>query len=121
MHATENYSIARRDIKETFRHLHAAIQGFERLTLHQFDLAKGELESARAKSVVPTTKGEPSNKIAYSIKEVSNLVGISRSTLYVLIRKKELRTVKRGKRTLVLAPDFRSWVSSFCPSPHSGG
>lgn len=42
-------------------------------------------------------------RIAYSLAEVEALSGLSRSTLYRLMARGELETVKRGRRRLVPA------------------
>ncbi len=51
-------------------------------------------------------------RIAYSINEVVELTGVSRSRLYELIAAGELRTRKLGRRTLVLSADLTQWLSS---------
>ena len=45
-------------------------------------------------------------KISYTIKEASAACGISRSTLYGLIKAGELVTVKIGSRTLIRRADL---------------
>jgi excisionase family DNA binding protein len=45
-------------------------------------------------------------KLAYSAKEVHELAGTSRSTLYKEIAEGKLRSVKHGRRTLILDTDF---------------
>jgi hypothetical protein len=49
-------------------------------------------------------------KLAYSIAELPELISLGRSQIYEEIR--ALRTVKSGRRTLVLAEDLRSWLLS---------
>jgi excisionase family DNA binding protein len=50
----------------------------------------------------------PPKKIAHHITEASVISGLSRSTLYKLIAAKELRTVKIGRRRLILHEDLES-------------
>ncbi len=50
------------------------------------------------------------NKLAYSVKEVQELVGIGRTKLYDMIGSNELRAVKHDRRTLILAKDLREWL-----------
>lgn len=48
--------------------------------------------------------------LAYTISQTCVLSHLSRTTVYDAIKKKELRAVKRGRRTLVLAEDLRHWL-----------
>jgi excisionase family DNA binding protein len=56
----------------------------------------------------PNTGG----KLAYAIADLPELVSLGRSHLYEEIRAGRLRTVKAGRRTLVLAEDLRAWLLS---------
>jgi excisionase family DNA binding protein len=49
-------------------------------------------------------------KLAYTMKEVRKLIGIGRSTLYAAIGANEIRAVKYGRRTLILAKDLHAWL-----------
>ena len=51
-------------------------------------------------------------KLALTIAEVSEVVGISRTSLYAAIARGELSVRKRGRRTLVLADDLKRWLGS---------
>ena len=51
-------------------------------------------------------------KLAYSISEVVDLTGISRSKIYEEIRDGHLRAVKSGHRTLILCRDLEDWLTS---------
>ena len=48
--------------------------------------------------------------IVYNIAEACKASRIGRTALYAAIRKGELRAVKHGRRTLVLAEDLRKWL-----------
>lgn len=64
----------------------------------------------------PPTPSRPvlaQEKLAYSIKEVRALTGLSNATVYVQIKKGELRSVKNGGRTLILAQDLQKWIDSW--------
>jgi excisionase family DNA binding protein len=50
-------------------------------------------------------------KLAYSIKEVRELIAISNSSIYKEIGEGRLRAVKRGNRTMILAADLQDWMS----------
>lgn len=49
---------------------------------------------------------------AYTIAEVCQLARAGRTSVYEAINKGELRAVKRGRRTLVLAGDLRHWLDA---------
>jgi len=59
---------------------------------------------------VPVTVEE---KLAYSIKEVRKLTGLSNATIYARIKEGKLKSTKTGSRTLILAPDLRAWMDSW--------
>ena len=52
------------------------------------------------------------NQLAYNVLEACQAARIGRTNLYEAIRSGELRAVKYGKRTLILAEDLRRWLES---------
>jgi excisionase family DNA binding protein len=49
---------------------------------------------------------------AFSVSEACNVARAGRTALYEAISAGELRAVKRGRRTLVLADDLRRWLEN---------
>lgn len=52
------------------------------------------------------------DKLAYTMAEALYATGLGRSTLYVLISEKKLRTIKVGSRTLIPADSLRGFLAS---------
>ena len=50
-------------------------------------------------------------KIAYSIKELSELVGICERKIYYEIKEGNLKTSRIGRRVLILASEADNWLS----------
>ena len=58
----------------------------------------------------PPSKGSAIDPIALRVPEACRFLGIARSTLYVLISRGQIETVKLGSSTLVLTDSLRSFV-----------
>ncbi len=59
----------------------------------------------------PDTEPAPA-KIAYSIKEACQRVGIGRSSAYAEIKAGRLKIVKCGRRTLIRVADLDAWLAN---------
>jgi excisionase family DNA binding protein len=98
-------------VRELFVHLRKAMDVIEELMLRSVPSA---VQQGRSETQQPQPPREPpqmSQKLAYSIKEVRELIAISNSSLYKEIGEGRLRAVKRGNSTMILAADLKDWMS----------
>ena len=56
------------------------------------------------------------DQLAYSVLQAARAIGIGRSKLYDLFRSGDLNAVRCGRRTLILALELQSFLSSLPPA-----
>lgn len=92
-----------------------AIDVLEQIMLrpHRAMPSESERKGAEANAMaapLPTLTESP--KLSYTIKEVRKLVSISNTMIYRAIGNRELRAVKFGNKTLILAKDLHDWLEN---------
>ena len=58
-----------------------------------------------------TGLGHIQNRLTLSIAETAQALGISRPSVYTLLRQGELPTIKLGRRTLIPVDALRQWIA----------
>ena len=66
------------------------------------------IEALNATPVVPDTC--PVEKKAYTVTEIQDILGISQSTAYQLIKRKEFHCVKIGSHIRISKASFDAWL-----------
>lgn len=102
----------RRDprVAELCDHLRAAVDLLERMASEP---AQPEPEPAPAPArEASSVRIVESDKLAFSVREASRLLGIGRGTLYTAVNQGKIPAVKFGKRTLIPATGLRDWLGS---------
>lgn len=97
-------------IIDGFNKLRQTIDDLERAVIASGPQSVAEPRNREASAKRTESTTERSAKLAYSVKEALELVGLSRTSLYAAIGAKELRAVKHHKKTLILAEDLRAWL-----------
>jgi excisionase family DNA binding protein len=99
-------------IGELFNHVRQAVSILEELLLRALPAPEPPPKPETKILPDPPAPTMP-QKLAYSIKEIHELVGTSRSVIYQEIGEGRLRAVKRGHRTLILATDLQNWIDGW--------
>jgi excisionase family DNA binding protein len=104
-------------IHKLFQHMRAAADLLEQILLST-SLPHGDERQQVAKNdrrAVEATEHPRQERLAYTLKEVQELVGISRSAIYLAFGEGDLRAVKSGRKTLILAKDLHVWLEKLPP------
>ena len=102
------------DIQKLFHHVRMAVDALEKIIVRNplsrgYEQARVEQDERRK---MAATDPAPLPKLAYTLKEVRELVGISRSAIYLALAAGDLRAIKSGRKTLVLAKDLQAWLKA---------
>ena len=79
-------------------------------------VAEAATQALKAAGVIAKKAKSAPAKIGYTMKEAVSVTGLGRTSLYLAIRRGELRAVKKGARTIVLDRDLRRWMEGLPPS-----
>ena len=100
-------------LPELFGHLRHAIDLLEQITLRPHRPAAEATRTIESETKPLVSSAPPTEiKLSYSIKDVCKLVGISTTTLYQILGRRELKAVKLGNKTLILAKDLKEWLEN---------
>jgi excisionase family DNA binding protein len=99
-------------IPELFRNVRRAIDILEDMALNQHNVSPTPEPQRTPASDPPRPAHESPEKLAYTIKEARQAVGIGRTRIYVAMKNQELRAKKHGQTTLILASDLRNWLET---------
>ena len=97
-------------VPQFFRAVRAALDLFEDIITHPQKEAEPKPAQPNPRPAIQLPRQE---KLAYSIKEVRALTGLSNATIYLHIKNGRLRSTKNGGRTLILAQDLQAWIDGW--------
>lgn len=76
-------------------------------------LLEQRIAELNADSSTPPVVSDDKEKRTYSIEEIQQILDISRSTAYLLIKRKLFKSVKVGKQIRVSKKSFDEWLDTF--------
>lgn len=97
-----------RQVRTLCYHLRAAVDMLEQLAAQPVADDEPPPEQPRMTPAAPVVI--PSNKLAYSIKEAVQALGMSRTAIYKMMANGEIETFKIGTRRLISAEYLRAWL-----------
>ena len=77
--------------------------------LLQFDEAAPGPEPAHLKNYIPQ-QSSPENKVTLTVSEAAELIGISKPSMYEVVRTGKVRSVKVGKKILISRQSLMDWL-----------
>ena len=77
--------------------------------LLQFDEAAPGPEPAHLKNDIPQ-QSSPENKVTLTVSEAAELIGISKPSMYEVVRTGKVRSVKVGKKILISRQSLMDWL-----------
>jgi excisionase family DNA binding protein len=92
---------------ELCNHLRSAIDIFEQLASGTLAAEPSPQPISQASSVQAVEE----EKLPYSVREVSKLLGIGRNTIYNAVNGRTLLSVKLGRRILIPSKGLRDWTN----------
>jgi len=98
------------------QHLRSAIDILEQIASHPYQPPHAAAASApplpaTGSRPLDAVNGTPPSKIAYTIKEATAAIGLSRSMIYKLMASGELQTIRIGQRRLIRAEALNRLVT----------
>lgn len=76
-------------------------------------LLEQRIAELNANSSTPPVVSDDKEKRTYSIEEIQQILDISRSTAYLLIKRRLFKSVKVGKQIRVSKKSFDEWLDTF--------
>ena len=77
--------------------------------LLQFDEAAPGPEPAHLNNDIPQ-QSSPENKVTLTVSEAAELIGISKPSMYEVVRAGKVRSVKVGKKILISRQSLMDWI-----------
>jgi len=76
-------------------------------------LLEQRIAELNASSSATLAVSDDKEKRTYSIEEIQQILDISRSTAYLLIKRKLFKSVKAGKQIRISKKSFDEWLDTF--------
>lgn len=76
-------------------------------------LLEQRIAELNANSSTPPVVSDDKEKRTYSIEEIQQILDISRSTAYLLIKRNLFKSVKVGKQIRISKKSFDEWLDAF--------
>ncbi len=103
-------------VLEFYRHVRSAIDVLELIALDPYQPPEKLAPEPVAAPMPPPLPAEapkvPAEKITYTLREASEALGVSKTTLYKALSDGSLTAIKLGNRTLIPANTLRAWLNS---------